>query len=704
MLITLLGVTVGGWIYQDIKEERIKDINYTSAVIKRYYELSFNQWRNSLLSLGQQLVEIQGEGKEQRRLDIVNKTIVNYEELMAFGFADTTGQVMTFSGLDVNDSLPNLVLSKNSRRSFLKAKEVDRLSIGESYYFANVDDWILPVRVPIRDDNGVLQAVNTTAIQYKSLNRELASFGFDSSYRIHLINKDFNTTQLYYPYPITEYAKILQHDADIYTDENDHASNDISYFLAFNSLEGHQSLGLRSILPSINHELVVTVDNGIIWDEMQTYVIFILLIYTTLSVLLVFSYLYSSKKEKDYINQVQDREANLKAIFESTNSIIGLFDREKRLVEYNQSFASYAKQTDGLVLTKDMDVFGQMSGPLVKVMQGFQDRALKGEKFKETLEYPTSDGSLYFSFSYQPVYKGDEITGISMFVEDITALKQSQVELEKHSKNLEEVVEKRTEELEQKNTALEHGNKELAVAIRELKDAQTQLIQVEKMASLGVMSAGIGHEINNPLNFIKNGLSALNQELIDNNYEQIDRVVPYFDIINDGVSRASKIVKSLSHFSRDHKTMDENCKVDEIIDHCLVILHSNLKNRVEVIKQFEHGKKVVLGNEGKLHQAFLNILSNAEQAIKDMGKITIDTIAKKDNIVITIKDNGSGIDKGNLEKIGDPFFTTKDPGKGTGLGLFLTYSIIDEHNGKIIVNSKENEGTSFEITLPTINI
>ena len=183
-----------------------------------------------------------------------------------------------------------------------------------------------------------------------------------------------------------------------------------------------------------------------------------------------------------------------------------------------------------------------------------------------------------------------------MFVEDITALKQSQVELEKHSKNLEEVVEKRTEELEQKNTALEHGNKELAVAIRELKDAQTQLIQVEKMASLGVMSAGIGHEINNPLNFIKNGLSALNQELIDNNYEQIDRVVPYFDIINDGVSRASKIVKSLSHFSRDHKTMDENCKVDEIIDHCLVILHSNLKNRVEVIKQFEHGKKVVLGN------------------------------------------------------------------------------------------------------------
>ncbi|MEQ9168839.1 MAG: PDC sensor domain-containing protein, partial [Fulvivirga sp.] len=179
LLLTLSAFAIGIWLFNDIKRDRLKDLNYSSAVIKRYYELSFRQWSNTLLSLGQQLAEVKGENAQVRRIDLARKANSNYKELLAFGFADTTGQVLVFSEANVGDSLPHLMLSENSKRSFLKAKQVDNISIGEAYYFPNVVDWILPIRVPIRDSLNNLIALNTTALQYNSLNQELSSFGFD---------------------------------------------------------------------------------------------------------------------------------------------------------------------------------------------------------------------------------------------------------------------------------------------------------------------------------------------------------------------------------------------------------------------------------------------------------------------------------------------------------------------------------------------
>ena len=131
-----------------------------------------------------------------------------------------------------------------------------------------------------------------------------------------------------------------------------------------------------------------------------------------------------------------------------------------------------------------------------------------------------------------------------------------------------------------------------------------------------------------------------------------------------------------------------------------MILNNQLKNRVEVQKQYTEEQYILEGNEGKLHQVFLNILSNASQAIKDNGKITILTKLVKDDIHISITDNGHGISRENSKKVFDPFFTTKEPGKGTGLGLSITYNIIQEHNGTIELKSQVGVGTKVTIKLP----
>ncbi|MEQ9466852.1 MAG: tetratricopeptide repeat protein [Ekhidna sp.] len=239
-------------------------------------------------------------------------------------------------------------------------------------------------------------------------------------------------------------------------------------------------------------------------------------------------------------------------------------------------------------------------------------------------------------------------------------------------------------------------NKELERNNEELKKTQKLLITSEKMASLGVLAAGVGHEINNPLNFIKNGIEALNTKINPNDEE----LKSYFKIINEGVDRATNIVKSLSHFSRRAPGVDDKCNIHDIIENCLLILHNKIRNKVRVITNFTSMGAEVKGNEGRLHQAMMNIIANAEQAIKEEGTIEITTRRRDGQMEIWVEDDGEGIPEENLMKISDPFFTTKAPGEGTGLGLFITFSIIEEHNGHIDVKSNLGEGTKFIITLP----
>jgi signal transduction histidine kinase len=239
---------------------------------------------------------------------------------------------------------------------------------------------------------------------------------------------------------------------------------------------------------------------------------------------------------------------------------------------------------------------------------------------------------------------------------------------------------------------LHHNNEEL-------KKTQNLLVTSEKMASLGVLAAGVGHEINNPLNYIKNGVVALSRKVKKEDKKLAGDLVKYFEIINEGVDRASKIVRSLGHFSRAGLEENEVSNVENIIDNCLIILSSKTR-KINVIKDFNAKNKLVMGNESKLHQVFMNLILNATQAIKRDGEIRISTRISINELIITVEDDGIGIDEENILKISDPFFTTKPAGEGTGLGLFISYAIIEEHNGHINVESKLNKGSKFTVLLP----
>jgi signal transduction histidine kinase len=283
--------------------------------------------------------------------------------------------------------------------------------------------------------------------------------------------------------------------------------------------------------------------------------------------------------------------------------------------------------------------------------------------------------------------------------------KKVEERLIEYKKQLEFTVDERTSDLVEVNNELLKTNdvlvdqkNELNETLIHLKKTQKQLIHSEKMASVGMLSSGVAHEINNPLNFIKGGISGLSNTLKTYSIDQKE-LSPFIDIIEEGVSRAAKIVKSLSHFSRTKKEVTP-CDINRIIDNCLVMLHNQLKHKIEITKVYSKSTKVVLGNEGQLHQAFLNIISNAEQAIATKGKISISTEYRNNMMCIKIADNGCGIKEQDEVKIGNPFFTTKDPNMGTGLGLFITFKIIDDHKGKIGYESKKGEGTEVEICLP----
>lgn len=247
---------------------------------------------------------------------------------------------------------------------------------------------------------------------------------------------------------------------------------------------------------------------------------------------------------------------------------------------------------------------------------------------------------------------------------------------------------------------LQGKHRELQEALETLQRAQEHLVKSEKMASLGLLAAGIAHELNNPLNFIKGGVSTMEIHLGKDGKAIDGQIQTYLNIIQEGVNRASAILRGLGQYSRQSEEKSEPCDVHKIIDNCLVILANSLKYHVKVEKVYSDLPFMIKGNEGKLHQAFINILSNAEQAITGEGTITIRTAVEDQGRrgVLIVSDTGAGISQENLRRLGDLFFTTKPPGKGTGLGLSIAYKIIQEHHGKVSVASEIGKGSNFILT------
>lgn len=256
------------------------------------------------------------------------------------------------------------------------------------------------------------------------------------------------------------------------------------------------------------------------------------------------------------------------------------------------------------------------------------------------------------------------------------------------------------EELLATNEALSAKKDELESAMDQLKETQAQLIQSEKMASMGILTAGVAHELNNPLNFISGSSSAIGILLNETHKSDNIELNSLLDNIDEGVKRATDIIQSLNHFNRQSDKETSDCLVHKIIDNCIVILGYRLRYNIELVKKYFESEIKIHGNEGKLHQLFLNVITNAVQSIDREGKITIETCINNDQFVFALADTGSGIPEDILPKIMDPFFTTKAAGEGTGLGLSMAYAIVKEHKGTIKFQSDLGVGTNVIITLP----
>lgn len=261
---------------------------------------------------------------------------------------------------------------------------------------------------------------------------------------------------------------------------------------------------------------------------------------------------------------------------------------------------------------------------------------------------------------------------------------------------------------------------------RKLQHSQEMLVQQEKLASLGVLTAGVAHEINNPINFISSSISSIKKDMNDvmhilNRYRaatstaqltsirdterelELDVTIKELDTllqgVEEGTQRTAAIVKDLKTISRLDEAEMKSVDLHQGIDSTLSLLKHTFKDNIIIHK--DYGQiPLVECYPGKLNQVFMNLLANAIQAIESQGTITIKTRHDGNNVEIRIEDTGCGIGENNHSKIFVPFFTTKDVGKGTGLGLAISHAIITDHHGTISFQSQEGKGTEFIVVLP----
>lgn len=437
---------------------------------------------------------------------------------------------------------------------------------------------------------------------------------------------------------------------------------------------------------------------------------------------------YTDNSQLNEIDLIKYAVANLEKRLVSTLSELQQSNTKLNNINVHLQRAVEQSPTISIILSQDGKVvyvtpsFSELTGHPVDYTQELLNGVLGEHSFKELVGSFNQEGSdsflwqgevkvrgkeedlLFLNANLSPVYcENGLIESYLISASNITNLKRLELNLKK----------KNTQQLE---------------IISQLEEAQAQLVQAEKMASVGQLAAGVAHEINNPIGFINSNLTTLVDYLnglfglieqyrleacrlnislaeVDDYRRKID-----FDFIKDdvpmmldetqeGLERVKKIIRDLMDFSRVNNAEFIQYDLRKGLESTLNVAWHELKYKAKIVREFDEIPEVEC-IPSEINQVFMNLLVNAAQAITEGGVISLRIRRIDERVVIDIEDNGSGIDSAHLDKLFDPFFTTKPVGQGTGLGLSVSYGIIKKHRGTIDVASQAGNGTCFSISLP----
>jgi two-component system, NtrC family, sensor kinase len=433
------------------------------------------------------------------------------------------------------------------------------------------------------------------------------------------------------------------------------------------------------------------------------------------------------------VRQVQDALAQtlsqLRATLESTGNGILVLDWRGNVNGMNRRFSEmWAFPDDLLRAQDDAQMIDFMADSVVEEDLVRTRLMVIGDPGETDDTVRHKDGRV-FAIGSRPQYLDQQIIGRVFSVQDITQRTLDAQALRESRDRLERRVLERTADLHTLNLTLNQEKERLAALVKELEATQAQLLQSERMASIGQLAAGVAHEINNPVGFVNSNLGSLQTyvlhllkllvayEMAESalpetsalQIEQVKKEIDFDFMCSDitvlldesleGLKRVTRIVQDLKNFSHVDDIERQLANLEVGLESTLRVVWNELKYKAEVVKEFA-GMPPVMCFPFQLNQVFMNLLVNAAHAIDERGKITVRTDFDDNQVWITVQDTGKGIAPENLSRIFDPFFTTKPVGKGTGLGLSLSYDIVKKHGGHIDVQSVVDQGTTMTVFLP----
>lgn len=409
--------------------------------------------------------------------------------------------------------------------------------------------------------------------------------------------------------------------------------------------------------------------------------------------------------------QLLIKEKRYKALFEHSNNAI-LILADTICVDCNviatQLFGLSHQQLFGKNL-EELSAVNFRKLDTTAQLNAYFEASTQVEASTFSWTFERGDGQFFYAeVRLKRVNLDEEAPLYQVAIRDITVQRQAEEALRAHREQLEALVEARTRALHEANQILEKQRDEKEAAYQQLKAVQAKLVEADKMTSLGTLMTGIAHEVNNPLNFIQGSLYALEEVL--KNEDNLQRpaqqelLTELLGTMQTGIDRVATILHSLGQITQRASPYLIRCDLHEIIENCLLIFNHNLKGRITVLKHYADMQLWLMGHKDKLHELFMNIFSNAIDAMENTKVKELQIRTKlnphSNEIFITISDTGLGIKSEDLPHIFEPFFTTKSPGDGTGLGLSIVYNIIKEFGGDIQFKQANTAGTEVHIRLP----